>query len=203
MWVFDFFLWKTDAYDSPASARSSARSRSASTMANLRATCINDTYTRFFPYVPFLSFSLFCNTLGFFLFLSNSFRFANPCLACLEAGIWAKIDDLATSRSFTTITALQSRSTRFRIGSMSVYELEEFQLLLCLTCVRSIWLSLVFLQHYPWTWRISKDKRDPDEWNCLMVNRSVLLDWFPSFNEIIWNNEIKSLIKVTLNETNG
>ena len=73
MWVFDFFLWKTDAYDSPASARSSARSRSASTMANLRATCINDTYTRFFPYVPFLSFSLFCNTLGFFLFFSNSF----------------------------------------------------------------------------------------------------------------------------------
>lgn len=35
---------KNDAYDSPASARSSARSRSASTMANLRATCINDTY---------------------------------------------------------------------------------------------------------------------------------------------------------------
>lgn len=30
---------KNDAYDSPASARSSARSRSASTMANLRATC--------------------------------------------------------------------------------------------------------------------------------------------------------------------
>lgn len=147
MWVFDFFLWKTDAYDSPASARSSARSRSASTMANLRATCINDTYTRFFPYVLFLSFSLFCNTLGFFLFLSNSFRFANPCLACLE-GIWAKIDDLA-SRS--TITASQSRSTRFRTGSMSIYKLEEFQLLLCLTCVRSIRLSLVFLQHYPWT----------------------------------------------------
>ena len=42
-----FFFLKTDAYDSPASARSSARSRSASTMANLRATCINDTYTRF------------------------------------------------------------------------------------------------------------------------------------------------------------
>lgn len=84
MWVFDFFLWKTDAYDSPASARSSARSRSASTMANLRATCINDTYTRFFPYVLFLFFSLFCNTLGFFLFLSNSFRFANPCLACVS-----------------------------------------------------------------------------------------------------------------------
>lgn len=35
---------KNDAYDSPASARSSARSRSASTMANLRATCINDTH---------------------------------------------------------------------------------------------------------------------------------------------------------------
>lgn len=38
---------KNDAYDSPASARSSARSRSASTMANLRATCINDTHIRF------------------------------------------------------------------------------------------------------------------------------------------------------------
>lgn len=39
---------KNDAYDSPASARSSARSRSASTMANLRATCINDyIHTRF------------------------------------------------------------------------------------------------------------------------------------------------------------
>ena len=36
---------KNDAYDSPASARSSARSRSASTMANLRATCINDIHT--------------------------------------------------------------------------------------------------------------------------------------------------------------
>lgn len=31
-------LLKNDTYDSPASARSSARSRSASTMANLRAT---------------------------------------------------------------------------------------------------------------------------------------------------------------------
>lgn len=180
MWVFDFFLWKTDAYDSPASARSSARSRSASTMANLRATCINDTYTRFFPYVPFLSFSLFCNTLGFFLFFSNSFRFANPCLACVSkpaSGPRSTISRL----DLTTVTASQSRSTRFRTGSMSVYELEEFQLLLCLTCVR---LSLVFLQHYPWTWRISKDKRDPDEWNCLMVDWSVLLDWFPSFNGI-------------------
>ena len=183
MWVFDFFLWKTEAYDSPASARSSARSRSASTMANLRATCINDTYTRFFPYVPFLSFSLFCNTLGFFLFFSNSFRFANPCLAYVSkpaSGPRSTISRL----DLTTVTASQSRSTRFRTGSMSVYELEEFQLLLCLTCVRSIRLSLVFLQHYPWTWRISKDKRDPDEWNCLMVDRSVLLDWFPSFNGI-------------------
>lgn len=44
---------KNDAYDSPASARSSARSRSASTMANLRATCINDTHIRFLTCVAF------------------------------------------------------------------------------------------------------------------------------------------------------
>lgn len=44
---------KNDAYDSPASARSSARSRSASTMANLRATCINDIHIRFLTCAAF------------------------------------------------------------------------------------------------------------------------------------------------------
>lgn len=48
-------LNKNDAYDSPASARSSARSRSASTMANLRATCCKRyIHTRFLTCVPFL-----------------------------------------------------------------------------------------------------------------------------------------------------
>lgn len=50
-------LNKNDAYDSPASARSSARSRSASTMANLRATCYKRyIHTRFLTCIPFLLF---------------------------------------------------------------------------------------------------------------------------------------------------
>lgn len=49
---------KNDAYDSPASARSSARSRSASTMANLRATCINDIHIRFLTCAAFHHFLL-------------------------------------------------------------------------------------------------------------------------------------------------
>ena len=140
--MIDFFVLfvaekQRDAYDSPASARSSARSRSASTMANLRATCINDTHTVSF-YVSFLSlFFRPVTRLALSLLLSLSVSRAS---SCPDQGIWAKIGDLAP------------RSCRHRRPTVEITafptwlrQLEEFApfLFKCLV-VPSTSLGLVF-----------------------------------------------------------